>query len=169
VDFYVKMGWHMVPLGFKNKRPAAGSRWADRGLTRHEALKHVLEERGNLGIMGGDKIIFLDYDSKDAPLEVLGPRTMKMSTPNGYIIATKPPFKPTLFDRLKAAYARFDVPRTDIMYVAVPISETCRGEKKNVHACAEGAHDWRVREWIDPNDGELWSFRKYAEEVLKVR
>jgi hypothetical protein len=170
IDLYVKMSWHMIPLGFKNKRPAAGYDWTTKPLTREEAIEHVM--RGNnLGIVAERKLIFLDYDLKDhgeimtaPPLEIIAPPTMKISTPNGLLILTTPPFKAAAFSRLKAAYPSFDAPRTDIMYVAVPMSETCKGEKGNVHACAK--HDWQVREWIDPADGELWSFAKYVKEVF---
>jgi|GEM_PF-5491449 hypothetical protein len=119
-----------------------------------ELLKWHVTHGGNVAINAGESgIAICDYDSKYLPPKLIA-KIGKMPiivTPNGYAFLARPPVIEETTKRLWAAFPAFDTPRAEGMYEVVPLSETCKLDKKGAHKAKPMVtcpHDWRVRRWI---------------------
>lgn len=161
IDFYFSKDWYIIPLSNKSKRPVAGVFWSEKSLTKQEAEEHV-REGGNLGVVAGKSgLVILDYDSHEINPELLD-LTLTCRSARGYLFFTREPFSSSLFEKLKANWSHWDVPRVDIMYAVLPLSITCTGEQKK-HTCKK--HDYRIREFIDMSKKILY-FRDFVRKAL---
>ena len=163
VKAYESLGWWMIPLGRRSKKPQAGFSWNAESLNAKEALDHAAHD-GNIGVVAGpSRLVILDYDKKEIPNKLLNVETIKAITPRGYQFFTEEPFDGKKYETLKLAYPGLDSsPRVDIMYAVVPLSITCTGEKGSSHICQK--HDYRIREWQSFNT--LLSFEELVSVVL---
>lgn len=167
---YLDCGFHLIRLGQKVKRPV-DSKWPEFSLDYLQAMDW-LSAKGNIGVMGGPKMIIIDWDdSMELPFMS---KTLTSISPNGFHIFTKGKYGPRqekIMQKIKwkypSAFKAGPLVRANNGYVVIPPSETCIDEHSQ-HLCEEKKirHDYRMHEWLNLNSPIL-PFREFAKECLK--
>lgn len=153
VDFWYSQGWYVIPLAKYSKRPLAGYRWSELGGLPKEQTLYYAGAGYNFAVMAGpSRLVILDYDSDSgAPFDT---GTLTMRTPKGYQYWCRMPGvgSDLWFAKWGESLRKvgFDTPRAGAMYALVPLSRTCSRDRGGRCDCHPHAHDFRIREWVEP-------------------
>jgi len=181
IQFYAKLGWAMIPIGVRSKRPvAAFENYESRGpagpYLKADDAKYWVWHDFNLAVVAGpSKIIWCDIDQASIFNNLPGReqllRGLVMRTPRGYALPLQEGKGARQLDKLTVRGFDF---RSDIMYELVPLSETCtwdhhlRGASHSGprEPCNTGQkHDYHIRTWITPLTNPILTISEFLEAV----